>query len=73
MKTYTSSPEQIEDIFEPYQSNNSESSDIQIQEKILHGYHAAHSSCAILQMTSKTMQHISSEMHSAMKEKNCYF
>ena len=56
---------QIEGIYEPYRAHSSELSDIDILKKFFHGYHAAYFSSANLQLSSKTMNHCSSEIESA--------
>ena len=54
---------QIGEMIETYLAKNSETYDIEILKNVLHGYHAAHISCANSQLSLKTMQHASSELH----------
>ena len=57
---------QKEELFEPYRADQSDLCNIDILKKVLHGYHAAYFSCAIFQLSLKTMQHSSSGLQSAV-------
>ena len=56
------------ELIEPYGAFNSELSDIGIQKKVLHGYHAAKFSCTNLQLSLNTMQQNSNEMQTAVRK-----